>query len=121
AALSAAFALGIAHQGAQRTHHVDAEMLVEAPVLGGERRLDQIVRHLVERHAVIRANAAPADFGAEAVEEDDRIILRLVEGAAIDDVEGGKGKRSHQHRADGPKGEGVREDFNYEALDARDM
>ena len=31
---------------------VDAEMVEEAPVLGGEHRLDEMVGHLLERHRI---------------------------------------------------------------------
>ena len=61
--------------GDQRAHgagDVDAEMLVEAPVLGGEHRLDQVVGELVERHRVVVLDAARADLVAVAVEEGDR-------------------------------------------------
>src|SRR5690606_4705714 len=55
AALQRLLALRIAHQRAQRAYDVDAEMLVEAAVLGRERRLDEIVGQLVERDGIVRA------------------------------------------------------------------
>ena len=63
--------LGVGHQRAERALKVDAEMLVEAPVLGRQHRLDQMVRKLVERHQFIVLDAAVADFVAVAVEEGD--------------------------------------------------
>src|SRR5262249_17093413 len=42
--------------------NVDAEMLVEAAVLGGERCLDQMVGELVERDCVVVAGAARGGF-----------------------------------------------------------
>src|SRR5258708_19692078 len=44
-------------------------MLVEATIFGGERRLDQVVRELIERDRVIVSDAAGADFVAVAVEK----------------------------------------------------
>ena len=56
--------------------HVDAEVLEEAAVLGGERRLDQVVWNLLERHGVVVQDAALADLDAVAVEELDRVLAR---------------------------------------------
>ena len=121
AAMQRGIAGGIGHQRAQRTDDVDAEMLVEPSVFRRQRRLDQVVGHFVQRHAVIRADAAPADFLAIAIEEHHRVILGLVEGAAVDDVEGRQRQRRHQHRADGTEGEGIGQNFDEEAFYAGDM
>ena len=96
-------------------------MLVKAPVLSRQGRLEQIVRHLVESDAVIRADTAPADLIAEAVHEHDRIVFGLVEGAAVNDVEGGQGEGGHQYRADGTEAEGVGQNFDEKALYACDV
>ena len=101
AALRAVIALGVVDQRAQRADDVDAEMVVEAPVLGGERRLDEIVGQLVERIGIVGADAAAADLVAVAVEEDDRDVLGLVELARRRGIEGRQRQRRHQHRADG--------------------
>ena len=52
AALDDAAGARIGHDGAERAGDVDAEMLVEAPVLGGEHGLDQMVGQFVERHRI---------------------------------------------------------------------
>ena len=47
-------------------------MLVEAPVLGRERRLDQVIRIVLQRNRIVVPDAARSDLVAEAVEEGDR-------------------------------------------------
>ena len=92
---------GVGHEGARGAGQIDAEMLVEAAILGGEHRLDQVVGKLVERHRVVVPNAAAADFVAVAVEETDR-QLRLLEPVVVRGlVERGDGERKHQDRAAG--------------------
>ncbi len=49
-------------------------MLVETTILGRQHRLDQVVRHLVERHGLVPLDAPLADLVAVAVEESDRIF-----------------------------------------------
>ena len=50
AALAHAAGLRVGDQRARGAGDVDAEMIVEAAVLGGERRLDQIVRKILQRN-----------------------------------------------------------------------
>ena len=64
-------------------------MLEEAPVLGGERRLDQEVGKFVERHRVVAEQAALADLVAEAVIEGDAVLVGQVH-LALGEVEGGE-------------------------------
>ena len=45
-------------QRAHRTDDVDAPMLVEAPVFGGEDRLDQMLGKLIERNGIVVLDAA---------------------------------------------------------------
>src|SRR6516165_4991110 len=71
AALHHAAGARVREHRAEQAGKVDAEMLVEPPVLSGERRLDQVVGELVERDCVIVADAARAQFIAIAVEEGD--------------------------------------------------
>ena len=99
---------------------VDAEMLVEMLVLGGERRLDQNFRDLVERDRIVGADAAPADFVAVAVEEGDGVVLGLVEFAGGGDIEGRQRQRRHQHAADGQQGQPVRDEFDEKPPEAGD-
>ena len=49
-------------------------MVVKAAILGGERRLDQIVRKILQRNRVVVLDAAAADRIAVAIEERDREI-----------------------------------------------
>ena len=65
-------AWALVEQRARGAGEVDAEMLVEAPVLGREHRLDQVVGKLVERDRIVVPDAAGADLVAVAVEEGDR-------------------------------------------------
>ena len=58
---------GVLHQRARRTHDVDAEMIVEAPILGGEHRLDDVVGHLVDGHLDERRPIV-VDGGADIVD-----------------------------------------------------
>ena len=76
-------------------------MLVEAPVLGREHRLDQMVGKLVERDGVVVLDAALADLVAVAVEEGDREIGFLQPVVVGGLAEGGHRERQHQHEADG--------------------
>ena len=61
AALHDAARLGIACDGAEGADDVDAEMVVEAAILGREHCLDDIVGHLAQLHAVIVTDAALAE------------------------------------------------------------
>ena len=61
--------LGVGDERAHRAGDVDAEMLVEAPVLGRERRLDQRIGELRQRDRIVVLDAAAADLVAVAVEE----------------------------------------------------
>src|SRR6202040_983059 len=74
AALPDATGLRVGHQRARGAGDVDAEMVVEAAVLGGERRLDQIVRKILQRYGIIVLDAAAADRIAVAIEERHREI-----------------------------------------------
>ena len=83
-----------------RARDVDAEVVEEAPVLGRQHRLDQIVRHLLQRHRVALVDAALADLVAVAVEEGDGEIA-LGPPVAAGRVQGGDGECQHEHRAAG--------------------
>jgi hypothetical protein len=81
AALHDAGGARIDRDRAQRAEDVDAEMVVEAPVLGRQHRLDQVVRHLLQLQRIVMARAAMADLGAVAVEEghgEDLVPQRLL-------------------------------------------
>ena len=61
----------VLRHGAEQAEEIDAEMVEEAAVLGGQHRLDDMVRHLVDRHGIALDDAALADLVAVAVEEGD--------------------------------------------------
>ena len=101
---------------------VDAEMLVEAPVLGRERRLDQMVGHILERDGIVVLDAAIADLVAVAVEECDRELGFLQPVLVRGFAKGGDGQHQHQHQAAGAECCGFRERFHHQpAPPAGDM
>ena len=96
-ALHHAAGLGIGHQGAEGALEIDAKMLVEVPVLGGQHRLDQVIGKFVERHRFIVLDAAVADLVAVTVEEGDgeiRLLQPIVVGGL---AEGRHRQRDHEH------------------------
>ncbi len=99
AALDHAAGARVGDDGAERAGDVDAEMLVEAPVLGGEHRLDQMVGQLIERHRMAVLDAAAADLVAVAVEEGDRELGFLQPVLVGGLAERRAGERQHQHEA----------------------
>ena len=60
AALHDAAAAGVDRHGAEGADRVDAPMLVEAPVLGRERRLDEIVGEVLELVGIVVAGCRGA-------------------------------------------------------------
>ena len=101
AALHHAAGPRVGGDGAQGAGHVDAEMLVEAPILGGEHRLDQMVGEFLELDRVVVADAAAADLVAVAVEEGDR-EFRLLQPVVVGGLaEGGDGERQRHDEAAG--------------------
>ena len=88
--------------------NVDAEMLVEAAVLGREHRLDQVIGELVERDRIVLLDAAGADLVAVAVEKDDGEFGLLQPVLVGGLVERGNGEREHQDRAAQPEGQRFR-------------
>ena len=66
AALHHAAGARIGDQRARECRRIDAEMLVEAPVLRREHCLDQMVGKLVERNRVVVPDSARADFVADS-------------------------------------------------------
>ena len=112
AALAHAAGLRVGDQRARGAGDVDAEMVVEAAVLGRERRLDQIVRKILQRNRIIVLDAAAADRIAVAVEEGHREI-----GFLQPVVVGGFAERRHRQRqqqdqAAEPDGGGFRQRFD---------
>ena len=97
-------------------------MVVEAAVLGRERRLDQIVREILQRNRIVVLDAAAADRIAVAIEESHREI-----GFLQPVVVGGLAKRRHRQRqhqdqAAKPDGGGFRQRFDEDpALPAADI
>ncbi len=99
AALADAAGLGVGDERARGAGDVDAEMLVEAAVFGGERRLDQHVRKVFQRDRVVVLDAAAADRVAVAVEEGHREVGLLQPVLVRGLAEGGDGEREHHDQA----------------------
>jgi hypothetical protein len=78
-------------------------MLEETPVLGRQHCLDDMVRHLVDRHGIALNDAALADLVAVAIEEGDGEIA-LAAPVAGGDLEGRHGQREQQDDAAGAHG-----------------
>ena len=105
AALAHAAGLGVGDQGAHRAGDVDAEMLVEAPVLGRERRLDQHVGKLRQRDRIVVLDAAAADLVAVAVEERHRelgLLQPVVVGGLAERRQ--RERQQHDHAAGAHRG-----------------
>ena len=103
--------------GAHEAEEVDAVMLEEAAVLGGEHRLDDVVGHLVDRDRFALDDAALADLVALAVEEGDgEIVLRAP--VALGFLEGGQRQRQHDDGAGRTQGEAFAEQLEAGALPA---
>ncbi|MEY9576795.1 hypothetical protein ABIE88_004371 [Bradyrhizobium diazoefficiens] len=109
AALADAAGLGVGDERARGAGDVDAEMLVEAAVLGRQRRLDQHVRKIFQRDRVVVLDAAAADRVAVAVEEGHREIGFLQPVLVRGLAEGGDGEREHHDEAAEPEGRGFRQ------------
>ncbi len=122
AALAHAAGLGVGDDRAQRAGDVDAEMVVEAAVLGGERRLDQDVGEILQRNRIVMLDAAAADRVAVAVEEAHREVGLLQPVFVGGFTEGGNGQRQHQDQAAEAKRGGFRQRLDENpALPAADM
>ncbi|KAF0136726.1 MAG: penicillin-binding 1A family domain protein [Xanthobacteraceae bacterium] len=120
AALHHAAGAGIGGDGAEGADEVDAVVLVEAPVLGRQNRLDQVVGEFLQRHGIIVADAAPADLVAVAVLEDDGELgaLAPVVGRL---AEGGDGEHEQHDEAAGAERHALRGDFGTHPLPAVDL
>src|SRR6266542_3909553 len=88
----------IGEHRAEEAGKVDAEMLVEAAIFGGERCLDQVVGKLIERDRVIVPDAARTDFIAVAVEEGDRELGFLQPVVVRGFAESGDREREHDQQ-----------------------
>ncbi len=114
-------ALRVGDQRARGAGKVDAEVLVEAPVFGGEHRLDQVIGKLVERDRVIMLDAARADLVAVAIEEGHRQLGLLQPVVVRGLAEGGDGQRQHDHQADGAERGAFRDELVEPAPPAGDV
>ena len=119
AALDDGVGAQVLDQRPQRARHVDAEMVEEAPVLGREHRLDQVVGHLLERHGVALADAALADLVAVAVEERDREIA-LRPPVALGRLEGGEREGQQENGAGRAQRQPIAEDLEDHPREAGD-
>ena len=121
-ALAHAAGLRVGDERARGAGDVDAEMVVEAAVFGGERRLDQIVRKIFQRDRVVVLDAAAADRIAVAVEERHREIGLLQPVVIGGFAKRGDRERQHQDQpAEADRG-GLRKRFDEDpALPAADI
>ena len=92
-------------------------MLKKAPVLGGERGLDQMVGNFLQRHGVAVQDAALADLVAEAIDEGDAVFAR--EDALFVELRQGRdGEHKQQREAAKPERQGFRKGLVEEPLPA---
>ena len=97
-------------------------MLVEAPVLGRQRRLDQMIRKFLHRDRVVMLDPARADLVAVAIEELHREFALLQPVLVRGLVEGRQRQRQRQHQTDRAHGRGLGGGFHQRpALPAADM
>ena len=121
-ALAHAAGLRVGDERARGAGDVDAEMVVEAAVFGGERRLDQIVRKIFQRNRVVVLDAAAADRIAVAVEERHREIGFLQPVVVGGFAERRHRERQHQDQPAEPDGGGFRQRLDeHPALPAADI
>ena len=122
AALAHAAGLRVGDERARGAGDVDAEMVVEAAVFGGERRLDQIVRKIFQRDRVVVLDAAAADRIAVAVEERHREIGFLQPVVVGGFAKRGDRQRQHHDQPAEADGRGFRKRLDEDpALPAADI
>ena len=109
----------VLRHGADQPEEVDAPMLEEAAVFGGQHRLDDMIGHLVDRNRIAPDDAALSDLVAVPVEKGDREVV-LPEPVARRLLEGGQGESQHDHRAGRPHSEGLAQKFVEAAPPAAD-
>ena len=96
-------------------------MLVEAPVFGGQRRLDQMIGEILDLQDVVVLDPAAADIIAVAIEERDRefgFFQPVVVGGFLKRRDG---ERQHQHKAGGADGRALGADFDHRPPPAGDV
>ncbi len=120
AALHHAVGARVHRQRPQGADHIDAEMLEETAVLGGDHRVDEVWRQLVEGHGVVVADAAATDFLSVLVEEGDGEVLFL-QPVLGGQLEGRRGQRQDEQPAGDRKGETFAADLNEGTLRAREV
>ena len=111
AALPHAVTARVHQQRPQRADDVDAVMVEEAAVLGGEQRMDEVGRQLVEGHRVVVKDPATPDLLAVAVEEGDGEVL-LLQPVLGGQLERRDGQRQQQKAAGDRQGESLAADLD---------
>ena len=110
---------GVLHDGAERADDIDAEMLEEARILGGQHRLDHGGRNFLKRNGVVLADAAAADDLAIGIGEGHGIFA-----AAVPHIAGaGEGRQrigQHDETGNDAEGDAVIEKIDDEALQPPD-
>ena len=107
AALHRAGGAGVDGQRAGGADRVDAPMVIEAAILGGDQRLNEVGRQILQRQRIVMLDAAPADVDAVAIKEGDRqfLLLQPVLGGL---AEGGLRQRQQRGQADDAPGDAFR-------------
>ena len=96
-------------------------MLVEAPILGGENRLDQMFGKIFECGRIVMADSAPSDLVAVAVLEHDGEVLRLQPVVPAHFAEGRDGQGQHEQQADDAERERLAGQLDADALGAANL
>ncbi len=112
AALHDAARPGVGHERAEGAQKVDAEMLVETPILGRQHSLDEMIGHFIERHRIVVLDAAAADLVAVAVEKGDSEIGLLQPIVVGSLPEGGYRQRQHEYEPAGAQRRRLRQRFD---------
>ncbi|QTK79196.1 hypothetical protein AT6N2_C1446 [Agrobacterium tumefaciens] len=120
AALHHAAGTGVFAHGAGKADEVDAEMVEEAPVLGRQHRLDEMIGHLVDRHGIFMDDPAMADGVAITVEKGDGEITPITP-VLLGFLKGWHGQSQQHDGASGSESQRVAGEIDKELLPAADM
>ena len=104
----------VGHDRPESARDVDAEMIVEPAVLGGQHRLDQMIRKISERHRAAVLDAAASDFVAVAVQKYHRQFGFLQPIIVSGLAKGRDGKRERHQQSPGAQGRQFRQGFHHQ-------
>ncbi|MND59824.1 hypothetical protein D3C80_510270 [compost metagenome] len=120
AALHHAAGAGVFAHGAGKADEVDAEMVEETPVFGRQYRLDEMVRHLVDRDGIFMNDTAMADGVAVTIKEGDGEIA-AVTPVLLGFLEGGHRERQKHDATRRSEGQRVAGEVDEKLLPAAHM